>query len=61
MRASEVASQLVDGLDYPVSKDAVIRAAREANLGSTLVEALSKLPEREYANAEELTRALNAS
>jgi hypothetical protein len=30
-------------------------------LGSTLVEALSKLPEREYANAEELTQALNAS
>jgi len=61
MRASEVASQLVESLDYPVSKDAVIAAAREANLGSTLVEALGKLPEREYANAEELTQALNAS
>ena len=60
MRASEVASQLVDSLDYPVSRDAVITAAREANLGSTLVEALGKLPEREYANAEELTQALNA-
>jgi len=61
MRTNEVASQLVESLDYPVSKDAVITAAREANLGSTLVEALSKLPEREYADAEELTQALNAS
>jgi len=61
MRASEVTSQLVDSLDYPVSKVAVITAAREANLGSTLVEALSKLPEREYSDAEDLTRVLNAA
>ena len=60
MRASEVASQLVENLDYPVSKGAIIAAAREANLGSTLEEALSKLPNREYANAEDLTRSLNA-
>jgi hypothetical protein len=61
MRASEVASQLVESLDYPVSKAAVINAAREANLGSTLDEALKKLPDRDYADAEELTQALNAS
>ena len=60
MRASEVASQLVDSLDYPVSKDTVITAAREANLGSTLVEAISKLPEREYVDADDLTKELNA-
>ena len=61
MRASEVASQLVESLDYPVSKDVIIAAAREANLGSTLEEALKKLPDREYADAEEVTRALNAT
>ncbi len=61
MRASEVASQLVDSLDYPISKETILAAAREANLGATLVEALGKLPEREYANAEELTQALNAA
>jgi hypothetical protein len=60
MRASEAASQLVESLDYPVSKTQVIAAAREANLGSTLEEALGKLVEREYADAGDLTRALNA-
>jgi Protein of unknown function (DUF2795) len=61
MRASEAASQLVESLDYPVSKDKVLTAAHEANLGSTLEEALGKLPEREYSDAEDLTRALNAA
>jgi hypothetical protein len=61
IRASEAASQLVESLDYPVTKDGVISAAREANLGSTLEEALGKLPEREYSDAEDLTRALNAA
>jgi hypothetical protein len=59
MRASKVASQLVGSLDYPISKETILAAAREANLGATLVEALGKLPEREYA--EELTQALNAA
>jgi len=61
MRASEVASQLVESLDYPVTKDVIIAAAREATLGSSLEEALKKLPDREYADAEELTRAINAT
>jgi hypothetical protein len=60
MRASEIASQLVESLEYPVSRDAVIKAARAAKLGSTLEEALRKLSDREYADAEDLTRALNA-
>ena len=60
MRASEAASQLVESLEYPVSKGAIIAAAREAKLGSTLEEALSKLPNREYANGDDLTQALNA-
>jgi hypothetical protein len=61
MRASEIASQFVEGLDYPISKDAIISAAREASLDGTLQDALQKLPDREYSEPEELTQALNAS
>ena len=61
MQASEVASQFVEGLDYPISKDAIIAAAREGAVGPTLEEALKKLPDREYSEPEELTQALNAA
>lgn len=61
MQASEVASQLIDGLSYPARKDAILAAAREASVGPTLQDALSKLPDREYVDAADLTQALNAS
>ena len=61
MQASEAASQFVEGLDYPISKGAIITAAREASVGPTLEEALKKLPDREYSEPEELTQALNAA
>jgi uncharacterized protein DUF2795 len=60
MQTSEVADQFVKGLDYPVSKSSIVAAAREADLSSTIQEALKKLPEREYAKPDELTQALNA-
>src|SRR5207237_9024046 len=47
MQARAVASQFVEGLDYPISKAAIIAAAREASVGPTLEEALKKLPDRE--------------
>lgn len=61
MQASEVADQFVKGLDYPIAKPAILGAAREASLGPTVQEALNKLPDREYADAEDLTRTMNAS
>ncbi|TME69174.1 MAG: DUF2795 domain-containing protein [Chloroflexi bacterium] len=61
MRASEVASQFVDGLDYPISRDAILEAAREASIDQTVFDSLKKLPDREYSAPEELTRALNAA
>lgn len=61
MQASENASQFVNGLDYPASKESILTAAREASLGPTVQDALDKLPDREYADAEDLTQTLNAS
>jgi hypothetical protein len=61
MQESEVADQFVEGLDYPVSKNAIVESAREANLSQTIQDAVAKLPDREYAEPEELTQALNAS
>jgi uncharacterized protein DUF2795 len=61
MQASEVADQFIKGLEYPVSKKSIVAAAREASLGPTIQDALKKLPEREYSDAEDLTQALNAS
>jgi hypothetical protein len=61
MRESEVADQFVKGLDYPIAKADIVSAAREASLSSTIQEALSKVPDREYSEPQELTEALNAS
>jgi len=60
MRASEIASQFIEGLDYPVSKSAILTAAREASIDPTVLDSLKKIPDREYSGPEELTQALNA-
>jgi Protein of unknown function (DUF2795) len=61
MRESKVASQFVEGLDYPISKDALVAAAREASVDGTLQDALQKIPDREYSEPDALTQALNAA
>jgi hypothetical protein len=61
MRESEVASQFVAGLDYPIAKAEIVAAAREASLDRTLQDALQKLPDREYSEPAELTQQLNAT
>jgi hypothetical protein len=61
MQASEVASQFIDGLDYPADKNAILAAAREASIDLTLQDSLKKLPDREYVDPQDLTRALNAA
>jgi hypothetical protein len=61
MQASEIASQFIEGLDYPASKSAILAAARDASVNPTLQDSLKKLPDREYVDAEDLTRTLNAT
>jgi hypothetical protein len=61
MRESKVASQFLEGLDYPIGKDAILKAAREASIDQAVLDSLKKLPDRDYIDAEELTKALNAS
>jgi hypothetical protein len=61
MRESKVASQFVEGLDYPISKDAIVAAAREASVDGTLQDALQKIPDRKYSEPDALTQALNAA
>jgi uncharacterized protein DUF2795 len=61
MRASKAAEEFVNGLDYPIRKSEILASARETQLGPTVEEALNKLPDREYTDAEDLTRTMNAS
>jgi hypothetical protein len=61
MRTSEIASQFIEGLDYPAEKSAILTAARDAKIDPTVLASLEKLPDREYVDAEELTKALNAA
>jgi hypothetical protein len=60
MRASEIASQFIEGLDYPISKNAILAASRAAAIGPTVQDSLKKLPDREYVDAQDLTQQLNA-
>jgi hypothetical protein len=61
MQASEAASQFVEGLEYPIGKDAIVAAARATGVGPTIQDAINKLPDREYSGPEELTAALTAT
>jgi hypothetical protein len=61
MRISEIASQFVEGLDYPIGKDAILKAAREASIDQSVQASLEKIPDREYSGPEELTQAMNAA
>ena len=61
MQENKIASQFVEGLDYPIGKDGILRAAREANIDPTVLDSLKKIPDREYSEPEELTQALNAT
>jgi hypothetical protein len=61
MQASKAASQLIEGLDYPANKSAILAIARDASVDPTVLASLEKLPGREYSDAEDLTQALNAS
>jgi uncharacterized protein DUF2795 len=61
MQASGNASQFVNGLDYPTNKKEILRAARKAGVGPTVQDALNKLPDREYEDAEDVTTAMNAT
>jgi hypothetical protein len=60
MRATKAADQFLKGVSYPISKGALVSAAREAKLVATVQQALAKLPEREYEDAKDVTTALNA-
>ena len=61
MRASEIASQFIEGLDYPVGRSEILTAARDASIDPTVVDSLKKLADREYVDPQDLTRALNAT
>lgn len=61
MQATKNANQFVEGLEYPVSKNAIMAAAHAASVGPTVQDALNKIPDREYADAEDLTKALSAA
>jgi uncharacterized protein DUF2795 len=60
LQASKIADQFVKGLDYPIAKAEIVTAASEASLGPTVLEALKMLPDREYSDPEDLTKAMNA-
>ncbi|HEY8825739.1 MAG TPA: DUF2795 domain-containing protein [Candidatus Limnocylindria bacterium] len=51
---------MIDGLDYPITKERILEAAREASIDATVLDSLKKIPDREYSEPEELTQALNA-
>jgi uncharacterized protein DUF2795 len=60
IQANQIVRQLVKGLDYPASKGAILAAARKTTVGPTVQDALDKIADREYRDAEDLTKELNA-
>jgi hypothetical protein len=56
-----LAEQFVDGLDYPLPKAEIIAAARKARLPELIALAIEKIADRDYQDADDLTRELNAA
>ncbi|BCL13696.1 MULTISPECIES: DUF2795 domain-containing protein [Micromonospora] len=50
--------EYLTGLDYPVSREDLVRRAQEVGAGTELLQALRALPVGEFASADELTDAL---
>jgi hypothetical protein len=61
MNATKAADKFLEGLDYPISKADLVRAASEANLDDTILASFEKLFDREYRDAEDVAETLNAA
>jgi hypothetical protein len=49
------------GVDYPASKQTIIEAAEDSGAGDDVLEALERLPERDYDDSTEVSSALSGS
>jgi hypothetical protein len=50
--------ELVEGLDFPISREDLVRLAQERGAGNEVIAALRSLPATEFASADELDEAL---
>lgn len=50
--------ELVAGLDFPVSREDLVRLAQERGAGNEMLAKLRSLHEAEYSTADELDEAL---
>ena len=48
----------LSGLDYPVTKDQVVRKAEDSGAGDDILEVLRNLPDREYEKPTHVTEAV---
>jgi hypothetical protein len=60
IRTNTAVDDFLDTLRYPVTKGDVLAKARPSGLPPEAIEAFGRIPDAEYASAEELTQALNA-
>jgi hypothetical protein len=60
LQANVVVDQFLEGLEYPIGKAALLDRAREAKLPGDVLEALERLPDREYEQPAAVVSELNA-
>ncbi|MDQ4096395.1 MAG: DUF2795 domain-containing protein [Actinomycetota bacterium] len=60
MSADDVRSVLED-VDYPASKEALLDAAFRAGAGSDVLKALRALPVEDYGNVDEVVRSVDTA
>lgn len=49
------------GIDYPASKQTIIETAEDSGAGDDVLEALERLPERDYDDPTEVSSELSGS
>ena len=50
--------KFLSGLDYPVTKDTVLDTARQQGADDTVLDALGRLPDREYDAPTAISKAV---
>ncbi|MGP3955173.1 DUF2795 domain-containing protein [Nonomuraea sp. 3N208] len=48
----------LSGVDYPASKDDLVKAARDHGAGEDIVKALEKMPDRQYDGPNAVSQAV---
>lgn len=53
--------KFLGGMDYPVTKDTILKTAKDSGADDSILDALGNIPDREYSGPNAISHELSAS